>query len=72
METDSVDVVEKADSKLDPKQQSVYDWRLECFESLGFYGPIAEALAGSTADLGRARKMHSKSCSLATMLRILM
>ena len=72
MSVPEVEAPEKADSKLDKKQQAVYDWRLECFESLGFYGPIAEALAGSTADLGRARKMHSKSCSLATMLRILM
>jgi len=72
METDSVDVLEKADSKLEPKQQKVYDWRLECFKGLGFYGPIAEALAGSTADLGRARKMHREGCTLANILLILM
>ena len=51
MEADSVDV--KVTDKLEPRQQRVYDWRLEQFTSLGFYDQIAEALAGSTADLTR-------------------
>ena len=70
MEADSVDV--KVTDKLEPRQQRVYDWRLEQFTSLGFYDQIAEALAGSTADLDTARRLHKAGCSLANILRILM
>jgi hypothetical protein len=66
------DVETKADSPLEFTQQKVYDWRLETFEKIGFTGAIAEALAGSKADLTVARRMHERGATLAVILKILM
>lgn len=55
------------------EQQKTHDWRLTCFSSMGYEGPILEALVTSpNADLSTARRLHAAGCSLSTMLRILM
>lgn len=56
----------------EPKHDKVYEWRVEQFETLGFSGPIAHALAGSDADLDRSRKLAKAGCSYVLMLKILM
>ena len=53
------------------EERAVYQWRREQFARLGFDQVDSRLLAESPADLGLARRIRSKGCSIDLAFRIL-
>lgn len=56
---------------VEPEKYVVLRWRREQFGRLGFDPVDSRLLAGSSADLGRARRLRSSGCSIHLAFRIL-
>lgn len=54
------------------EDERVFSWRSEQFHRLGFSAEMSCLLAGSDADLGRARLLASAGCPLELALQILL
>ena len=64
-------LIEPVIEMIESEEQVVYRWRREQFGRLGFDHVDSRLLAESHADLGLARKLHARGCTIDLAFRIL-